>query len=98
MLTFGKILKAMSLKFTVLGLLIFCSSCLFGQNEGLKFRNYGIRDGLSQSSIAGIFQDKKGFLWFGTSDGLNQFDGYKFKVYKNNYKNYKAKNSIYRIY
>jgi ligand-binding sensor domain-containing protein/sensor histidine kinase YesM len=60
---------------------------MFGQNEGLKFRNYGIREGLSQSTVLSIFQDKKGFLWFGTSDGLNQFDGYKFKEYKNDYLN-----------
>lgn len=75
----------MGLRFTVLGILLCCGSLLFGQNEGLKFRNYGIRDGLSQSSIMSIWQDKKGFMWFGTSDGLNQFDGYKFKIYKNNF-------------
>src|SRR5690606_11278599 len=39
--------------------------------------------GLSQSSVTCIFQDGKGFMWFGTQDGLNRYDGYKFKIFKN---------------
>ena len=41
-------------------------------------------DGLSQSSVECIIQDRKGFMWFGTQDGLNKYDGYSFSVYKNN--------------
>ena len=48
----------------------------------LRFDAVGIEQGLSQSSVRVIFQDRRGFLWFGTEDGLNRYDGYNFKVYK----------------
>ncbi len=41
-------------------------------------------DGLSQNAGLVIYQDQQGFIWFGTQDGLNRYDGYNFKVYKNN--------------
>ncbi|MCX7861960.1 MAG: SpoIIE family protein phosphatase [Bacteroidales bacterium] len=50
----------------------------------IKFEHYSVDDGLSQSSVNYIFQDKKGFLWFATQDGLNKFDGYTFTVYQHN--------------
>ncbi len=48
------------------------------------FEHFTVDDGLSQSSVNCIAQGKKGFLWLGTQDGLNKFDGYKFKFYQNN--------------
>ena len=48
----------------------------------LRFDHISIEQGLSQSSVHVIFQDSRGFLWFGTQDGLNRFDGYTFKTYK----------------
>lgn len=48
----------------------------------LRFETIGIEQGLSQSSVRVIFQDSRGFLWFGTEDGLNRYDGYSFKVFK----------------
>lgn len=44
---------------------------------------YDTKEGLSQKSIVCITQDKTGFMWFGTEDGLNRFDGHEFKVFKN---------------
>jgi ligand-binding sensor domain-containing protein len=48
----------------------------------LRFDHIGIEQGLSQSSVRVIFQDSRGFLWFGTEDGLNRYDGHTFKIYK----------------
>jgi len=47
------------------------------------FNHLTIDDGLSQSSVTCILQDKNGFMWFGTQDGLNRYDGYNFKIFKN---------------
>jgi signal transduction histidine kinase/ligand-binding sensor domain-containing protein/DNA-binding response OmpR family regulator len=41
-------------------------------------------DGLSQNTVVSVHKDKKGLLWFGTWDGLNKYDGYRFTVYKSN--------------
>lgn len=46
----------------------------------LRFDRISIEQGLSQSSVHVIFQDSRGFLWFGTQDGLNRYDGYSFKT------------------
>lgn len=48
----------------------------------LSFSNITINDGLSQGSVDDIFQDKEGYMWFATNDGLNVYDGYDFKVFK----------------
>src|SRR5687767_6440807 len=48
----------------------------------LRFEHISIEQGLSQSSVRVIFQDSRGFLWFGTEDGLNRYDGYTFKTFK----------------
>jgi signal transduction histidine kinase/ligand-binding sensor domain-containing protein/DNA-binding response OmpR family regulator len=51
------------------------------------FQKLSSADGLSQSSIQAILQDRKGFLWFGSMDGLNRYDGYGFKVYRSDFNN-----------
>ena len=48
----------------------------------VRFRNYSTGDGLSQATALAMAQDGAGFLWIGTQDGLNRFDGYDFKVFK----------------
>jgi signal transduction histidine kinase/DNA-binding response OmpR family regulator/streptogramin lyase len=48
----------------------------------VRFDRLGMEDGLSQSSIQGIAQDRDGYLWFGTQYGLNRYDGYQFEVFR----------------
>jgi ligand-binding sensor domain-containing protein/signal transduction histidine kinase len=48
-----------------------------------SFRQYQVENGLSNNATICCLQDKKGFLWFGTKDGLNRFDGYSFKIFRN---------------
>lgn len=49
----------------------------------LRFGRITVEKGLSHGSVVCIFQDSQGFLWFGTEDGLNKYDGYSFDIYKN---------------
>lgn len=64
-------------------LLIFSGSLLAVKNNDYVYRSFTIEDGLSQSSVLSILHDSRGYLWFGTVDGLNRFDGYEFKIYRN---------------
>src|SRR5689334_272462 len=48
----------------------------------IQFEHLTIEDGLSQNAGLAIFQDSRGFLWVGSQDGLNRYDGYTFKVFK----------------
>ncbi|WP_170111287.1 two-component regulator propeller domain-containing protein [Mangrovibacterium marinum] len=52
-----------------------------------RFELLNTNDGLSQNSVQSIFCDSRGYMWFGTMDGLNRYDGYNFKVYKTQYNN-----------
>lgn len=56
---------------------------LMGQDQSIKFKHLTLEDGLSQSSITSILKDSQGFMWFGTEDGLNRYDGSSFTVYQN---------------
>ncbi len=47
-----------------------------------KFENLSLENGLSQSVVMTIFQDPYGFIWFGTQDGLNRFDGHRFVIFR----------------
>ncbi len=50
--------------------------------EHYVVQHYSIKDGMSQNTVMAIMQDKQGFMWFGTWDGLNRFDGYVFETFK----------------
>ncbi|NJM14531.1 MAG: hypothetical protein HC896_03355 [Bacteroidales bacterium] len=67
--------------FACLGAYIVCVAPCHAQV--VNFESYGIQDGLSHPTIWTIFEDSKGFIWFGTENGLNKFDGYGFEVFKN---------------
>lgn len=72
---------------SIVSILFIYSLCLKGQTENIKFNHLNVDDGLSQGTIYYICQDKFGFLWFATENGLNRYDGYTFKVYKHNIRN-----------
>lgn len=68
----------------------FLSACLLAQSDTIRFKHLTGVDGLSQEVVNCILKDKKGFMWFGTQDGLNRYDGLKFKIYKNDPKDFSA--------
>lgn len=56
----------------------------FAQDEVLRFQQIGPEEGLSHQTVTSVFQDRLGFMWFGTIDGLNRFDGYSCVTYQHN--------------
>jgi signal transduction histidine kinase/ligand-binding sensor domain-containing protein len=54
----------------------------YAQKESLRFEHIGIEEGLSGDNVSAILQDSKGYIWFGTVDGLNKYDGYTFTKYR----------------
>lgn len=67
----------------VFALVLTVTEPAISQNRNLKFEHLGTREGLSHSNTICMLQDSRGFMWFGTRDGLNKYDGYTFTVYKN---------------
>jgi len=62
--------------------LVFLTSLSFAQNN-TTFEKFSTEHGLSQNSIMRIFQDSRGFLRLCTFDGLNRYDSYQFKIFRN---------------
>ncbi|MFN8116928.1 MAG: two-component regulator propeller domain-containing protein [Bacteroidia bacterium] len=73
-----------------LGLLIYFLVIQFGYSQNIKFKRVSIEEGLSAVTVNTIFQDSQDFIWIGTQDGLNRFDGYHFKAFKNEPSNPKS--------
>lgn len=59
-------------------------SKVYAVENDLKFNRITIEDGLSQGTVEAIFQDSKGYMYFGSAEGLNRYDGHGFKVYRYN--------------
>jgi len=69
-------------KIRILVLLLLAANTSFGQFY--YFRHFQVENGLSNNAVICSLQDKKGFLWFGTKDGLDRYDGYSFKIFRSN--------------
>ncbi|MEI6948187.1 two-component regulator propeller domain-containing protein [Paraflavisolibacter sp. H34] len=75
----GSLLKKHTLAFLLAYLLLLHRLHAF---DGPATSYLGIEQGLSNNSVVCVYQDHNGFMWFGTYDGLNRFDGYEFTVFK----------------
>jgi ligand-binding sensor domain-containing protein/signal transduction histidine kinase/DNA-binding response OmpR family regulator len=73
-------------KLTKLFLCLLISLALTSARAQLSFTNLTVENGLSQNSVIAIAQDSTGLMWFGTRQGLNRYDGYRFKIYKTDQK------------
>ncbi|MEJ2053144.1 MAG: two-component regulator propeller domain-containing protein, partial [Calditrichaceae bacterium] len=71
------------MKFIRLVILIILSLAAVESHTGLKFKQIKVQDGLSQSWVKCIYQDSYGYLWFGTAEGVNKYNGCDFRLYKN---------------
>ncbi|AZI26377.1 histidine kinase [Pedobacter sp. G11] len=67
---------------TAVFFLLFCAAFTVCKAQPYYFRHYQVENGLSNNTVFCSAQDKDGFMWFGTKDGLNRFDGYQFKTYR----------------
>lgn len=93
-----------NLRFGLMGvfILILHFSIFFPANlkGDIRFEHISIDQGLSQNTPKCILQDRRGFLWFGTRDGLNRYDGYKFEVFRHDPENPNSlsNNNIWKLY
>lgn len=59
-----------------------CLSASAGKLEDIRFSHIGLKEGLSHSTVYDIKQDRDGYIWLATNDGVNKYDGYDFRVYR----------------
>ena len=78
-----KILKS-RFKAVFVFFIILTSVLLKGNSQEINFKHININDGLSQNAVFAIMKDSRGFMWFGTKDGLNKYDGYDFLIFQHN--------------
>jgi ligand-binding sensor domain-containing protein/serine phosphatase RsbU (regulator of sigma subunit) len=70
--------------FIVVLIALMLSARVFSSERSINASVFNVEKGLSQSGVNSLLLDSYGFLWIGTQDGLNRYDGYSFKVYRNN--------------
>lgn len=75
------------LRLSLLFILFSTSVYVSAQDSSFYFSYIGVENGLSQTSVLKIYQHSDGFIWFGTRNGLNRYDGYEFKIYRNEVNN-----------
>lgn len=78
-----------TLKWFLVSLIYFLVT-MFGFSQNVKFKRVSIEEGLSAVTVNTIYQDSQDFIWIGTQDGLNRYDGYHFKAFKNEPSNPKS--------
>ena len=66
---------------------------VIAQSQNIRFNHLGNEKGLSQNWVHAICQDKYGFIWIGTENGLNRYDGYNFTIYRHSRENDKTLNN-----
>lgn len=76
-------MKALSIVRHIKIFIFLLLSCQWIYAEQFRFIHYEVENGLSSNTVRSITQDSRGFMWFGTENGLNRFDGYHVKVFKN---------------
>jgi signal transduction histidine kinase/ligand-binding sensor domain-containing protein/DNA-binding response OmpR family regulator len=81
-------------------IIVFLFACILSFPQNANFKSYTAEDGLSSSDVNCLLQDKVGFLWIGTENGLNRFDGVGFKIFRNrqNNSNSISDNSVWSLY
>lgn len=78
----------------IIFLLCLPSILLAKDTYNFQFKKISVDNGLSESSVYCIMQDSKGFIWFGTKDGLNKYDGYTFKTFRGLNSNVAEENTL----
>ncbi|CAM3969827.1 Signal transduction histidine kinase [Pedobacter westerhofensis] len=81
-------------------IVLFLLTVKFTFAQPYYFKHYQVENGLSHNTVYGSIQDSRGFMWFGTKDGLNRFDGYSFKSYRHDPANPRSIGSdiIHKLY
>ena len=68
----------------ILSLYFLFSILISAQTRQIQFEHLSVKEGLSATTVLSILPDSRGFLWIGTYDGLNRYDGYSFTTFKHN--------------
>ncbi len=87
---YSRINNALNPKIYFSFLFLFIYLHTFGFAAGQPVRYVGIENGLSNNAVTSIYQDRYGFIWMGTYDGLNRYDSEEFKIYRNEWNNNKS--------